>query len=417
MLFSEATASAQSAKSRTVHVQSYLPAGYVLDGSISYQKEIQQAIDAAGKNSEVVFEPMSYLIDAPEGLRVHSNQTFRMDGARFLMDESCDRDGQLFYAENVSDLRWQGGTIVGRNDAWDEGVNIRGIHLVGECHRIRVKDMHIRDLSSNGVGIFATDAEHAATDVWVTDTVIENCSNHYGDYRAAPPQRRGPERGSSREDQGLVAFYHVHDFQIRGCRLEKSRSDGTHFYFCRNGQFCDNRVYRAQMGGYFLESCNHVLAANNVIRDNGSRGVTIERGSQFCTLSGNTIAGSGREGIWAPDSISCVFSGNILSLNGRKVNGDERHTLWNANVTINQARGDKLDTPTAHYVIANNLIETDAHQIAAIRVDTRTPTRDIVIHGNLFLGTNRKILIEGPKPDVVAIEQNRGSEQVFDDRP
>ena len=164
------------------------------------------------------------------------------------------------------------------------------------------------------------------------------------------------------------------------------------------------------MGGYFLESCHHIIAANNIVRDSGSRGVTIERGSQYCTLTGNTITGSGREGLWIPDSLHCVVTGNIFSLNGRKSNGEKRHTIWNANITINQANGDTLHTPTAHYLIADNIIETDQHQIAAIRVDTQTETMDIVIKDNLMVGSNRRILVEGPDQQTVAIDQNHGGE-------
>ncbi len=164
------------------------------------------------------------------------------------------------------------------------------------------------------------------------------------------------------------------------------------------------------MGGYFVESCRHILAANNVIRDNGSRGVTIERGSQFCTLNGNTIEGSGREGLWIPDSLRCVVTGNVFSLNGRKPNGTERRHIWNANITINQDRVDKLNTPTAYYLISDNIIETDDHQLAAIRVDTRDETTRIVIQDNLMMGENRTIRVEGPDKQVVIVERNRGGE-------
>lgn len=402
---------AQAVGAEPIVVTDFLPTGYVTDGSVSYQARIQEAIDSAPPTGgKVVFAPLIYRIADPAGLRVHSNLLLHMEGATFLFSEECAADGQLFLGRNVSNLRFEGGTIVGRNDVWPEGVNIRGIHLVGRCKNVFIRDMSIRDLSSNGIGIFAEDGEHPATDVWVLDTVIDNCCNRYGDYQAPPPQRRGTEKGSTREDQGLVAMYYVHDFVVRGCRLEDSRSDGTHFYFCRRGHFTDNRVYRAKMGGYFIESCQHVLATNNIIRDNGSRGVTIERGSQFCTLNGNTITGSGREGLWIPDSLRCVVTGNVVSLNGRKLNGDQRHTIWNANITINQARGDTLNTPTAHYVIADNIIETDEHQIAAIRIDTRSETRNIVIEDNLLIGDNRKILVEGPNQQAVAIHQNRGGE-------
>ena len=393
-----------------IRVADFLPDEFVSDGSVCYQSQLQEALDAVpASGGEVVFAPLTYRIDDPIGLRIRSHLALRMEGAKFLFDESCAADGQLFHGEEVTNVRFQGGTIVGRNDVWPEGVNIGGIRLNGSCRDVRISGMHIRDLSSNGVGVFAT-SEAPARDVWILDSIIDNCCNRYGDYQAPPPQRRGPEKGSMREDQGLIALYHVQDFTVRGCRLEDSRSDGTHFYFCERGQFTDNRVSRAKMGGYFLESCRHVLATGNVILENGSRGVTIERGSQFCTLSGNTIAGSGREGLWIPDSLRCTVTGNVFSLNGRKFNGEQRHHIWNANITINQAKGDKLDTPTAHYLIADNIIETDAHQIAAVRVDTRVEIANILIQGNLMIGENRRILIEGPDWAAVTAERNPGGE-------
>ncbi len=406
-----AQAPTQSPNVQPIRVIDFLPRRYVTDGSVSYQMQLQQAIDSApATGGEVIFAPMTYRIDDPAGLRLHSNLTLQMKGATFVFGEDCGADGQLFYGSGVTNLSLEGGTIVGYNDTWLEGVNIRGIHLTGPCREIRIRDMHIRDLSSNGIGVFAEDDEHPATDIWILDTIIQNCCNKYGDYQAPPPEKRGPEQGSTREDQGLVAMYHVDGFTVRGCRLDDSRSDGTHFYFCHHGQFIDNRVSRTKMGGYFLESCHHIIAANNIVRDSGSRGVTIERGSQYCTLTGNTITGSGREGLWIPDSLHCVVTGNIFSLNGRKSNGEKRHTIWNANITINQANGDTLHTPTAHYLIADNIIETDQHQIAAIRVDTRTETMDIVIKDNLMVGSNRRILVEGPDQQTVAIDQNHGGE-------
>jgi len=403
----------QASGTAAVRVTDFLPDGHVTDGSVSYQAQLQQAINAAaGDGGTVVFPPMTYLIDDAAGLKLSSGLTLILDGATFVVSDDLATDGQVFRGEGVEDVRIQGGTIVGRNDVWAEGVNVAGVRLVGECRRVSIRDMHIRDLSSNGIGVFAEDAEHPATDIRIVDTIIDNCCNVYGDYQAPPPQRRGPEKGSTRADQGLIAMYYVHEFSVRGCRLEDSRSDGTHFYFCRNGHFTDNGVYRAKMGGYFIESCEHITAIGNVIRDNGSRGVTIERGSQFCILSGNTIQGSGREGLWIPDSLRCVVTGNVFSLNGRKTNGDERYMIWNANITINQARGDKLNTPTAHYVIADNIIETDEHQVAAIRVDTREETEEIVIRGNVLIGANRRIVVEGPDQQAVTVEGNTGGETV-----
>jgi len=380
-----------------VIVTDFLPRDFATDGSVSYQPFLQKALDEAAKaKRNVVFPPIAYRLDNPAGLRIHSNSTLHLHGARFLVADNCREDGQAFLGEQVSDVQFLGGEIRGRNDVWSLGVNIAGIRLTGPCERIRIRDMHIRDLTSNGVGLFAT-SEQPARDVWLCDTIIQNGCNHYGDYTAPAGEPRGPEKGSTRQDQGLVAFYHVRDFVVRGCRFEDSRSDGTHFFRCTSGQFIDNKVYRAKMGGYFLESCEQVLAANNVITDNGSRGVTIERGSLLCTLQGNTIQGSGREGLWIPDCRQCTVTGNLFIKNGRKPNTPRQ--TWNANITINEAAGNDKSNPwelgCRDYLIAHNTIETDPSQAAAIHITSSPRLSNIVIKDNLLLGENRRILLNG----------------------
>ena len=42
------------------------------------------------------------------------------------------------------------------------------------------------------------------------------------------------------------------------------------------GQFTANKVYRAKMGGYFIETCEHVLAADNVIAIDPVAGLDTE---------------------------------------------------------------------------------------------------------------------------------------------
>lgn len=383
-------------------VVDFLPKGHVTDGSVSYQAEIQKAIDAAARAGRtLVFPAMTYRVDE-SGLKLASRLTLWMYGAVFRFDERRQRDGQAFHGHDVSDLQLLGGEIAGRNDAWADGVNIRGIHLTGQSRNIRIRDMHLHDLSSNGIGIFGTDKQ-LIRDVWVTDVVIDNCCNRYGDYLSDKP---GPEKGSTRDDQGLVAFYHVQDFVVRGCRFEKSRSDGTHFYKCRQGQFVHNRVYGAQMGGYFVETSDDILAADNVIRDNGSRGVTIERGSKNCTLQGNVVVNSGRDGLWAPDCINLVVTGNSFLRNGRKPNGQKPTQVWNANITINEDPGDPSKSPTQDYLIANNIIDTSETQIAAIRINANDTTSGIVVRDNLLRGDNRRVLLEGVNRDKVTLQRN-----------
>ena len=384
----------------SIYVTDFLPKNYVTDGSVNYREYIQTAIDKAiEKKLPLVFSPMKYLVDE-QGLNIASNLTITMYGAIFTVDEKCDSDGVVFTGKDVRNVNLFGGEIAGRNDKWETGINIRGILITGQSENIRIKDMYIHDLTSNGIALFGEE-ELPISDVWVTDTWIDNCCNFYGDYESPNP---GPEPGSVREDQGSVAFYYVNDFTVRGCRFERSRSDGTHFYKCKRGQFTDNKVYSAQMGGYFLEGCLEITAANNIINDNGSRGVTIERGSYNCTLTGNVVSNSGRQGLWAPNSVGLTVTGNIFDKNGRKPNGDTNYRIWNANITVNAA-SDPTHTDTRDYLISDNIIYTTNSQIAAIHVDAGK-SKNIVIKNNLLRGENRNIKIDGEDNETIVVDGN-----------
>ena len=386
-----------AAEPNVVRVTDYLPDGYVVDGSVSYQAELQQAIDEASRQGgQIVFPPMTYLISDEAGLNIHSDMTFELHGAKFVFPADCDNDGQLFRGENVQDVRFSGGEVVGRNDVWPAGVNIRGIYLTGNCQRIHIEEMYLHDLTSNGVGVFGKSDDEPARDVRVLDTIIDNCCNVYGDYMAPEGELRGPEKGSVREDQGSVAFYYVESFQVRGCRFDRARSDGTHFYHCRAGQISGNEINRSKMGGFFLEGCRHVTASDNIIRLNGSRGCTIERGCENCTLIGNVVEESGREGLWIPDSRFCVVSNNIFRRNGRKPNDpDGRRAPWNANITIDESSSDPSDTIAGHCVFSGNLLETSESQIAAMRINLTNKSLAIVIKDNVLSGERANILVEG----------------------
>ena len=156
-----------------VLVTDFLPDSYVKDGSVSYQKEIQKAIDkAAASGAEIIFPPMVYTIDE-SGFKISSNMILSMYGAIFNLNESCKNDGFAFGGENVTNVQFRGGEIVGHNDVWGEGINIRGIYITGKSSNIRCSDMYIHDLSSNGIGIFG-EPEHNVRDIWVTNVIIEN---------------------------------------------------------------------------------------------------------------------------------------------------------------------------------------------------------------------------------------------------
>jgi len=127
----------------------------VTDGSVSYQRQLQEAIDAAAATGRtLVFRPMRYLLDDPAGLQLRSGLTLWMYGAVFQLSEEMDRDGQAFLGRDVVGVNLLGGEVAGLRQKWPDSVNIAGVRFVGRSARIRVRDMYLHDLSSNGVGVF-----------------------------------------------------------------------------------------------------------------------------------------------------------------------------------------------------------------------------------------------------------------------
>ena len=139
---------------------------------------------------------MVYAVDE-SGLRLHSGLTLQMDGAEFRLGPDCKADDAVFVGQDVTDVRLIAGTIVGQNAAWADGVNIRGVYITGRSARIRIENMAMRDLSSNGIGIFCADAQ-LIRDVWLSDVLIENCCNRYPDYLS----HEKPERGARARTKG-----------------------------------------------------------------------------------------------------------------------------------------------------------------------------------------------------------------------
>lgn len=339
-----------------------------------HQLTIREAIDGAGSGRHsFVFAPGDYSFTDPAGVRIPGNSTVHLEGARILWSDAVEADGQTFVLEDVSNVQFIGGEIVGRRDAWDPGVNVAGIRATGECHRIRITDLVCRDLTSNAFGFFGT-AEAPMSEIELVRVRGYNCCNFYGDYLS---EQSGPAKNSVREDQGTVAMYHVNDWLVDGCWFEGSQSDGTHFYFSHRGRFVNSVVRGSQMGGYFLEGCKDVIAANNHIDHNGSRGCTIERNSRDCLLVNNIVSNSGREGLWAPDVAGILVQNNIFRTNGRKDDAEK-------DCEIRLDEGDKYEVETRDIRIEGNLFYTTPEQTAAIFLSDGVV--DVVVGESTFHG-------------------------------
>lgn len=340
-----------------------------------HQGWIQEKMNAgAGQAQMYRFAPGEYLLSDPRGLRVPPDSVLMMDGARFVWAESIGSDGQTFLLENVSNVSIEGGMILGCRDRWEPGVNVAGVRILGASKDIRIAGLTCENLSSNAVGVFGAADNLPIRNVALTQVAAINCCNYYGDYLQPG---KGPAPGSAREDQGSVAMYFVDGWLVDGCRFERSQSDGTHFFHSPNGRFVNSVVAESKMGGYFLEGCENVLASGNLIRENGSRGVTIERDSKNCTLSNNLVTRSGREGLWAPDVSGVIVSGNIFKENGQKDDGERDCEIRVDNTS-------EYATETQDLIIEGNIFHTNAHQTAAIFLGKGV--REAFIGHNTFRG-------------------------------
>ncbi|MCP4711327.1 MAG: right-handed parallel beta-helix repeat-containing protein [Planctomycetes bacterium] len=343
--------------------------------SASHQQRIQTSLDdASGSPCIFTFAPGDYAINNPKGLRVPNGATLIMEGARFVLSKDMQQDGQCFIVENSSNISFRGGEIIGQRDVWDPGTNLAGVRVFGDSHDIHFTGMKFKNLTSNGIGVFGESDDKPIRNVTLINVTGINCCNYYGDYLDAS---KGTAPGSHRHDQGTVAFYYVDGWLVDGCRFEKSQSDGTHFYHSHNGKFVNCVVADSQMGGYFLEGCRHVLASENTILRNGSRGVTIERDSIFCTLNDNLIAYSGREGLWAPDVMGVIVTANIFRENGQKDDAQK-----DCEIRIDDEK--RFKTIPADILITGNIFYTKAHQTAAIFL--AEGVKDITINNNLYNG-------------------------------
>ncbi len=101
-----------------------LPADFVRDGSVSYQDEIQRAIDSAAAAGETLLFPGgTYAVDE-RGWQLHTGSRLHLANAVFQVRAEATADGAVFHGDHVTDVELNGGAIVGRNDVWPDGVNV-----------------------------------------------------------------------------------------------------------------------------------------------------------------------------------------------------------------------------------------------------------------------------------------------------
>lgn len=338
---------------------------------------------AVANNQVVSFSGMKLLLSTSKGITLVSGLKLNLEGCEIDVNSSINNDGQVFFGQNISDLTLTGGIINGNRQSFPASVNIAGICLIGKSEKISITKTIFRQLSSNGIRIHGVSSNERAKNISVKGVQITECCNIYNDYSEPNP---GPVPGTLRTDQGGINFYFVEDFLIENSILELSKSDGTHFYKSIRGTIKNSVIRNNKMGGYFLEGCSFVFGLSNLIQGNGSRGVTIERGSDNCSLTDNIIEKSGRDGIWIDDSQKILVKSNSISLNGRKNDVDR---TYNIKITDTAWPIDSSNPKVTNIVIYSNSFNADLQQIHSIKISSSSYL--VSVFNNLMQGVVRSI--------------------------
>ncbi|NUQ81080.1 MAG: right-handed parallel beta-helix repeat-containing protein [Bacteroidetes bacterium] len=334
-------------------------------------------------SSTLKLQNLNVLITSPSGIRLPSNINLDLSGTTITVSPEIRQDGNVFWGRNVKNVRIMNGQINGNRDQLPDHVNIAGIVITGASSDIRVTGTSFSNLSSNGIRVMGTSESQPISNVNIQNCVFLNTCNKYNDYLEP---NVGPVKGTTRDDQGAVKFSFVNQFQVRDCRLSGSKSDGTHFFRSNYGEISQNTIIDNKMGGLFLETCVGITASRNTIMGNGSRGITVERGSADIQITDNLVSSSGREGIWIDDTKNMMVSGNSFRLNGRKGDTDRTYHIKFTDTSWPQLAS---MPKTTNVTVTKNKFLTDRIQVHAIQISSAC--RDISINSNEFRGDIRSI--------------------------
>jgi parallel beta-helix repeat protein len=159
-----------------------------------------------------------------------------------------------------------------------------------------------------------------------------------------------------------------------------------------------NTIENSRMGSYFVEGSVRVIGNANLIRNSGSRAVTIERGSHENTFCNNVILNSYREGLWLMGCSECLIQGNRFENNGWRNSEGLDSTIkieW-----LKSFANDKANSN----LITHNIIKMQPQQDQAIWIASGENSRGNIIADNLIIGSKLSVRDEGSE---TVVERNR----------
>jgi hypothetical protein len=226
------------------------------------------------------------------------------------------------------------------------------------------------------------------------DNVVDRCGSEWVDIPGGVYQSLESSYGAH---EPAVRLDYCRNFEVVCNTIRDGLGDNTQLKNCNFGRLSGNVILNARMGNWFIETCTHIVATDNVVDRAGSRGVTLEETSTHCVFTGNVVSRSGRENLWCNGSSFNTFSGNTFLGGGAlRMSGGTAGDFANWNVRISATSG--TATNCVDNVLIGNVIDTDGtYAQAGLRVANDaggTIARNRII-GNAFLGTATPINDQG----------------------
>ncbi len=318
------------------------------NGSANDTAAIQAAVDQVAGTGGTVYVPNgTYMVDASKRIFVKSNMTFRMaSGATLKVIPNSLTNSTVLRVMDIANVNIIGGTIQGDTNSHSSSSENYG-HLIGvyNADNIVVEGVTLKEAAGDGVyvGLNASkvavcsivadnNGRHGLTVTSGDGVVIKNSVFKNGKkLRYSLGVDIEPNQGGYINNVKITNSQFLNNYGGGMAAGYPYASGGgvTNLVIDGNTMADNGKIGGAAYAGIILSNQNGCKILNNTVRNNVQDGITLYNKTRNCTVSGNTITGSGignnvddniGNGIllWDSGTTGNTVTNNTLS--GNKVN-------------------------------------------------------------------------------------------------